>query len=512
MHPKSTTLFKRAGAATLAAGMLLAAVSGCATNVAPPAREAGPRDLGPVTAAAFNGARPATVSVAYKSKNQLAAAASAGMEIWYVDQDAKKAFGSISADQLSALKAAGLEPRLAQAPGPLRNDFDAGYHTYDQIKGELTAMAAGHPEIAKLSDIGDSWEKTQGKNDRDILMLRIGKGDGSKKPAVIFCGNHHAREIVTPEIVLRIARMLLDGYGKDADITHFVENRDILLVPMVNPDGHKLATEGSDWRKNTNLTTGGGSNFQNAPNGPGVDLNRNYGYKWGGPGAAANPTHATFRGPAAFSEPETQAIKKLVESRKFTFLMSYHSFSNLILWPWGHTDAPPPDKRLAPIGMQLGKLSGYKPQQSVNLYPTSGDTTDWAFGEHGILSYTSEIGAWGDGFDPPYSKMGQFWKENEPGARLLLTLADNPDHVFGPTVAAAETTRGAVDVTLPKGAVEAEAFIGKPGADGTGMVSRADGNGRISFKIPSDAGGRLMLVHAKDAKGNWGPLKAVFTK
>jgi carboxypeptidase T len=281
---------------------------------------------------------------------------------------------------------------------------------------------------------------------------------------------------------------------------------------MVNPDGHKLASEGVDWRKNTNLTTGGGSDFEDGPSGPGVDLNRNYGYKWGMPGASNQPSNATFRGPSAFSEPETQAMKKLIETRDFTFLMTYHSFSNLILWPWGYQDAPPPDKRLAPIGMQLGKLSGYKPEQSCQLYATSGDTTDWAFGEHGILAYTTEIGSYGDGFDPPYSKMPTFWKQNEPGVRLLLTLADNPAHIFGPAVTEVATRGGAVTANLPKGAVEAEAFVGKAGADGTGLASRADSNGNAVFQIPSDAGGRLMLVHAKDAKGNWGPLKAVFTR
>jgi carboxypeptidase T len=504
-------MIRRAAQAALASTLMLAVVSGCGRDGLT-GTAAGPRDFGPATAASFKGHKAPVVSIAYQSRAQLTAAASAGMEIWYVDQNAKKAFGQITAKELNALKAIGLEPHIVQAPGTLRNDFDKGYHTYAQIKAELAEMAERHPELAKVMDIGDSWEKTQGKADRDILCLHIGKGDAAGKPGVLFCGNHHAREIVTPEIVLNIAHMLLDGYGKDADVTNFVENRDIYLVPMVNPDGHKLASEGADWRKNTNLTTGGGTSFDDGPEGPGVDLNRNYGFKWGLPGASANPANATFRGPAPFSEPETQAMKKLVESRKFTFLMTYHSFSNLILWPWGYQDAPPPDKRLAPIGMQLGKLSGYKPEQSVQLYPTSGDTTDWAFGEHGVLAYTTEIGAWGDGFDPPYAKMGQFWKENEPGARLLLTLADNPAHIFGPELKDVAVNGGAVTAALPKGSVEAEAFVAKAGQDGTGMASRVDSNGRATFLIPSDAGGRLMLVHAKDAKGNWGPLKAVFTK
>ena len=501
---------KRAGAATRATAVLLAALTSCARPDIVGA-EAGPRDLGPVTAASFKSETPAVSSVAYRTRNPLASLASLGMEIWYVNQEGRTAYGTITADQLAGLEKLGLQARMVQSPGTLRNHFDDGYHTYDQIKAELTKLAKAQPEFVKLMDIGDGWEKTQGKSDRDILALRIGKGDPAAKPAVLFCGNHHARELVTPEVVLKLAQTLVEGYGKDAEITHFVENRDIYLIPLVNPDGHRLASEGYDWRKNTNTTTGGGDNFNTAPNGPGVDLNRNYGYKWGQPGASAHPKHATFRGTAAFSEPETQAIKRLVESRKFTFLMSYHSFSNLILWPWGVTDAPPPDKRLAPIGMKLGELSGYKPQQSVDLYPTSGDTADWAFGEHGVLAYTTEIGGWSDGFDPPYAKFPQFWKENERGARLLLTLADNPSHVFGPELEEVAVRGNAVTFALPKGAVAAEAFVGRAGQDGTGLAVRAEG-GRASLTIPSDAGGRLVLVHAKDAKGNWGPLKAVFAR
>jgi hypothetical protein len=311
-------------------------------------------------------------------------------------------------------------------------------------------------------------------------------------------------------MIHNFAAHLINGYGKDAAITGLVDTRDIWLVPMVNPDGHRLAAEGNDWRKNVNPTNGGGM-FDVGPNGAGVDLNRNYGFKWGLPGASSEPRSATFRGAGPFSEPETQAIKGLVETRKWQFLMTYHSFSNLILWPWGHTDAPPPDNRIAPIGMELGKLSGYKPQQSVKLYPTSGDTTDWAFGAHGILSYTTEIGSWSDGFDPPYSKLPGFWKQNEPGARLLLKLATNPNHVFGPTVTDVAVSGGQVEVTVPAGAVEIETFVGSVGADGTG-VKAAVQSGRATLAAPARVGNGLVLVHARDAKGQWGPVQAAFNK
>jgi carboxypeptidase T len=512
LYRTSKSTLNRAGAALLAAGLTLTALAGCNRGFAAPEVNQGPRELGTLTAASFKGIKPVTVSIAFQNRAQLGTLVTAGMEIWYVDDKAKKAYGQISADQFPTVQKMGLTAKIVQGPGVF-NDFDKGYHTYDQIKEELQALAAKHPEMVKFMDIGDGWQKSAGKGDRDILAIRIGKGDPSSKPAVLFCGNHHAREIVTPEMVLNIAHMLVNGYGKDPDLTNFVENRDIYLVPMVNPDGHKLASEGHDWRKNTNITTGGGTTFGDGPNGPGVDLNRNYGFKWGGPGAATRPTDATFRGPGAFSEPETQAIKNLVETRKFTMLMTYHSFSNLILWPWGHTNEPPPDNRLPAIGKKLGDLSGYKPEQSVDLYPTSGDTTDWAFGQHGNLAYTTEIGGWGDGFDPPYAKVAQFWKENEPGARLMLNLAGNPSHIFGPELKDAVANAGTVSAALPKGAVEAEMFIGRAGEDGTGTATaKADSNGRVAFSLPAEAKGRLVLVHARDAKGAWGPIKAVFGK
>lgn len=494
----------------LAFAAIAATLAGCG-KLPLPGQAAGPRDLGKVSAASFKGSKPAVVGVHFSNKKQVAKLVDQGLEVWYIDEQTKTAYGQIDRPSFQGVESTtpGLDMRLVSAPG-IYNEFDKGYHTYDALKSEMAGLASRNGEIAKLVDIGDGFEKTQGRSDRDILAIHIGKGDVSKKPAVLFVGNHHAREIVTPEIVLKVAQMLTEGYGKDPDITNFVENRDIWLVPMVNPDGHKLAAEGNDWRKNVNPTNGGGL-FDIGPNGAGVDLNRNYGFKWGGPGASADPRSATFRGAGAFSEPETQAIKGLVETRKWQFLMTYHSFSNLILWPWGHTDAPPPDKRIAPIGMELGKLSGYKPQQSVQLYPTSGDTTDWAFGTHGILSYTTEIGSWSDGFDPSYSKLPGFWKQNEPGARLLLKLADNPAHVFGPAIGEVAVRGGQVQVQVPAGAVEIESFAGTAGADGTGAKAPVSG-GRATVAAPARGGNGLVLVHARDAKGNWGPLQAAFNK
>jgi murein tripeptide amidase MpaA len=456
-----------------------------------------------------DGQQQATVIVSTSGPAQIGKLADAGMDIWGVD--GKRVIGSINQRQFQLIKQLKLDVTYLPEKAGLDNTFDPGYHSNVEMLAELKALAGRYPQLARLEDFGDSWEKKQGGQGHDLWVLKIGKGDTTQKPGVIYLGLHHARELVTPEMVLNIAKLLLEGYGKDAELTHYVENREIWLVPMVNPDGHALAEQGADWRKNTN-TTYTNQKPGHGPSGPGVDLNRNYGYKWGSPGADTNARGATFRGPEGFSEPETQAIRDLVRQRKWSFLMSYHSFSNLVLWPWGHTNVAPPDNRLPAIGKKLGEFSGYDPKQSVNLYPTSGDTTDWAFGELGILAYTTEIGTWGDGFDPPYSKVSKFWDENRAGALYMLKLADDPSAVFGPELKTVAVRNGQLNASAEASLSEVEVFVGKPGQNGTGMRLSASGMNAAGMLPPSaQSGKQLLLVHARGANGQWGPFEALWS-
>jgi len=488
-------LTRRAWQSLSAAAATLGIVAGCGLPVQTRVQGV---DTAWLETAFAKGRDVVRVAVDYKDAGVLTKLADAGMDVWGVDEAAKRAFGTLTKGQLGVVKGLGIN--VQPAPDRLRtfNNFDKGYHTYDTMLADLKSLAAKGDQIAELVDLGPTYETIKGKADRRIWGLHIRKGDAADKPGVVFLACHHAREIATPEVALGVAKMLVDGYGKDPEVTAAVENRDIWVVPMVNPDGHARAAKGEDWRKNTDPETSLVNVFWGAY-GPGVDLNRNYAYHWGEGGASTRPDDPTYRGKAAGSEPEVQAVMKLVSSRKFTYLMTYHSFSNLILWPWGYTDDPPPDGRLPAIGKKLGQLSGYKPQQSKDLYRTSGDTTDWAFGQQGILSYTTEMGSWGDGFDPPYSRVATFWKESEPGARYLLKTADNPGAVFGPEVKVAADGR----VTAPDGAT-VEAFVDRPAAPGTGS--------KIAGKLPTTGGKRLVYVRARVGNGPWGPTEVAWSR
>ncbi|MEB3197966.1 MAG: M14 family metallopeptidase [Candidatus Sericytochromatia bacterium] len=353
----------------------------------------------------------------YGDRDRLTRLASAGVDIWSVDRAAKRAKVKLNQAQARLAEQLGM-----QVEWPLRQSLlraDKGYRNYDQITARLKELVAKHPEFATLVDIGDSWEKTQGIAPREIWALHLNTGGRADKPNVTIAGCHHARELVTPELTLMMAEELVEKYGSDPEVTEAVNTRDIWIIPLVNPDAHMRAVTGVDWRKNANNVSGGRRRV-------GVDLNRNYDIAWGTVGDSGNPESDTFRGSKAFSEPETQAVRDQLLRHKPVVYMTFHSYSNAVMWPWDHKDEPPPDPRLAALGKQLGKLSGYQAYQGCDMYLNSGDDVDWAFATVGALSYTIEVGGWSDGFMPAYSKIPKFWKENRPMMMHALKAAANP--------------------------------------------------------------------------------------
>jgi len=135
-----------------------------------------------------------------------------------------------------------------------------------------------------------------------------------------------------------------------------------------------------------------------------VDPNRNYGGFWGGPGASADQTNETYRGPDSFSEPETQNVRELISKRQVTTLITNHTFSNLVLRPPGiQVQGPPPDESIyKALGDSMAAENGYTSQKSYELYDTTGTTEDWSYYATGGLGFTFEIGP--HNFHPPFEE------------------------------------------------------------------------------------------------------------
>ncbi|MFN8673353.1 MAG: M14 family metallopeptidase [Candidatus Sericytochromatia bacterium] len=459
------------------------------------------------------------LKIFYTNKKQIQTLNELGLDVWTVQNGF--VIGQANQEVMrrlklnTQLKIEMLSPKEGMS---VLNTFDPQYHTYEETVTDLKGFASKYPNLAQMIDIGDTWEKKKGIANRDLWAMKItGKGDGAKKPGIVFFGNHHARELVTVEIPLKLINHLLENYGKNADITNMVDNTEIWIVPMVNPDGHTLAEKGQNWRKNKNdnKDMGAGSAL-------GVDLNRNYGYQWNTGGSSGSTSSDTFHGKEAFSEPETQATRDFMNSHtNLKIMMSYHSFSNLILWPWGWSNDPSPDaKKFETIGGKLGANSGYKPEQASELYIASGITDDYAYGKLKLLSFTTEIGAWGDGFDPPYSKVEQFWKENLPNALYLIKLAgENPmntEACFGPDIKSVSKSGSSFFVNFDQkydNEVKAvEYFTSKPSAPGKGKQVNVDDKESFKLDITEKIDNNTVYIRAQGKNGKWGPITAVSTK
>jgi carboxypeptidase T len=297
----------------------------------------------------------------------------------------------------------------------------AAYHSAETLEQDLRQLSESQPEIAELREIGRSLEN------RPIWALRIGERRGSEHK-LLFMGCHHAREWVSVEVPYLLGEHLVKNAGQ-APVGDWLQRGEIWVAPMVNPDGHEFSRspETRLWRKNRRPNPDGSI---------GVDPNRNYGYMWGTLNISTSshvPSDPTYVGPRAFSEPETQAVRNLVARELFRGVITYHSFSQLILYPWGYTLEPIPDSSdlstMAKLAKRMQQLihgvhgKTYTPQQSSQLYLTAGDTTDWTYGEYGIPSFTIELrpdSIQNGGFILPPEQIQPTFEENLPAAMEFI--------------------------------------------------------------------------------------------
>jgi carboxypeptidase T len=310
-----------------------------------------------------------------------------------------------------------LHPDQLRAQGGV----NGAYHSYEELAADLGILQLLYPGLARMFTIGTTLEN------RKILALKISDNVAldEDEPEVLFLGCHHAREWISVEVPLFLARYLLENYATNDRIRRIVNQSEVWVVPLVNPDGLEYTIHYYRyWRKNRRL---------NADGTYGVDINRNYGYAWGydNTGSSPEPASEIYRGSAPFSEPETQAVRDLVLGKHFQAMITYHSFSQDILYPWGYTEIPTDKNQLLDsIAANMARL-----MQPVNgrvyqygeagalLYLTNGDATDWTFGTSGIPSYTIELPPVDElqgGFFNAEQDIGPIFNENLPAALYLI--------------------------------------------------------------------------------------------
>jgi carboxypeptidase T len=282
------------------------------------------------------------------------------------------------------------------------------YRTVEETLAEIDSIVAAYPTLASKIDIGDSWDKTEpgAPSGYDLVVLKLtNSAVPMPKPKAFIMGSIHAREYAPAELATRFALQLVSQYGINADITWLLDYHEIHLLLQSNPDGRKQAETGLSWRKNTN------QNYCSPiPNYRGADLNRNFSFQWGCcNGSSPNECDITYRGPSAASEPETQAVQTYVRNQfpdlrgpglgdpapadASGIFLDLHSYSELVLWPWGFTYAGAPNQTaLRTLGRKFAYFNQYYPEQASGLYITDGSTDDFAYGERGVAAFTFELG------------------------------------------------------------------------------------------------------------------------
>ncbi len=260
------------------------------------------------------------------------------------------------------------------------------YHSYSESVSFMNDIENSYPEISKVYEIGKSIEN------RSIFSLKISDNVeiDENESEILIVGNHHAREIMTVEIPLYEIKYLVENYESDYRVRKLVDEREIWFVPVMNPDG-LVYVENNDtmWRKNRR--DNGDGYF-------GVDLNRNYGYKWGYDNVGSSPTTSsdTYRGASAFSEPETRAVRDFVLSHNISYGLSYHSYGEYLLYPWGYVNKHTSDSERF-LELTQGMLKDLDYQHGTPgelLYVTNGDFNDWVYGDNSknkIFGMTFEV-------------------------------------------------------------------------------------------------------------------------
>jgi carboxypeptidase T len=305
------------------------------------------------------------------------------------------------------------------------------YYDYEKMTILLQELEFNYSSIMSLESIGYTYEG------RALWMIKLSDNasENEDEPGVLFLGAHHGNEKPSYEVLIYFIKYIvenyyrentdddmdgllneddIDGFDNDGDglldedpsedrVREVVNNTQIFLIPMVNPDGVEFGAEGS--RKNR-VPNHGSYGFAKEVTSYGVNLNRNYGYDWiyyylfpfnYDLLLASSDASFNYRGPSRFSENETKAVKSFVETHKINASISYHSYSEVMFYPWYHTSKKVPNEDLfISIGENMSKINKYRLFKGSNyIIPrfggTLGTVENWLYGKYKIIAFTIEL-------------------------------------------------------------------------------------------------------------------------
>lgn len=390
-----------------------------------------------------------------------------GLDVWTHRATSAEVLVRVTAPQRAQLDATGfaytiVEPdlgpqveaeaaRLAAAPRPATDVLDPSYYDeyrdLDDVLERLKTLAVFHSERATRVELGTSLEG------RPIVGLRLTNSGDDERPIVTVVACQHAREwVAAAATVWAMEQLAAASKGDPLDV--LLDEAELVVIPVLNPDGYAHSWDRERfWRKNRRDAVG-------------VDLNRNWSVAWGGTGSSPYPPDENYRGAAPFSEPETIALRDFLEGEpRAVAMLDVHSYSQLVLYPWGFDTADAPDDALySDLGRDIADAmvlpygTSYLPLQAADFYPASGNAMDWAYGQRGLHAFGLEL---------------------RPGPDMEPGFLLGPEHIVptGRELLAAITTLTEAAVTLGPGEAGDSGGPVPPGEDTSGDDGSSDSSG-----------------------------------
>ncbi len=324
-------------------------------------------------------AREIVVELSTPSRAELSRAVDLGFSI--DDLSHGIARGIVTEEALARLKQAGLDVRIVADDvrdllPSLKLPHRGEYHDYGELTADFQTLAATYPDICRLHNLGTS---VQG---RTIWGLEITDNPDSNElePEVRLIGCHHGNEPISVEVPLDICHHLLENYTSDPDVAELVNEREIWIIPMMNPDGLEAGS-----RANAN----------------GVDLNRNYAYM-----------RETGSLSGSYSQPETKAVRDNALCHNFCLSLTYHSGAEYVNYLWNYTPNDTPDNDyIVTLSLAYDSYVNYGVTEGYDWYQTKGDCNDWSYGTYGGMDWTIELS---NGYAPPESQIDGILNDNRP--------------------------------------------------------------------------------------------------
>jgi len=296
-------------------------------------------------------------------------------------------------DELKLIREAGLDFQITKEN---LNEYSANfwetrdaYHSYEETVALMDSLAEALPGLVMKKTYGQS---IQG---RELSAIKISDNVtvDENEAEMAFDGSIHGDEIGGCENSIRFARWLCQKYGEDPEITDLIDNREIWIYPLVNPDGREALTR---------------------YNSAGVDLNRDWGYLWGGDGNSPGP----------YSQPESKAMRQMDYENQFTTRMTLHSGTELFLYPWYNRTEPCPDNsevmELADVYVNNSGYSNLQSGPGTSLYPTTGTTAESYYGVMGSHGIVMELSS---DKQPPTSQLMYYFNINLPSMVKMVEYA-----------------------------------------------------------------------------------------